>query len=292
MRYFVSLLCISLSLWAQEGWYPALNSFLATSLDRLDMFLGDSNASTKPRYSIRTSLETALENGQSPLYRFNVKAKVTLPRTMKRLKLFFEDFKQKTSVDVINAQTLEESINNSAYLLGLQYNTQNALRLKAGMKFNGFDPFAGVEYRKATTFWDVEVGYGADFRYYARRHEDLSLFCNFSYPLASSWRVAFENSYRYQRKSDYNHQAVDGLRLYHTIDDDTHDTWRFDTYLASDRQDNFHLDYYYLGYDFFKTFIKKRYFLQLSPAILWRYSRGFHRSFRFMLSVGVNFYKK
>ena len=292
MRFFVSLLCFTLGLWAQDGWYPTLNAFLSTSLNRLDMFLSDSNTTVEPKYFVRTGLDAAFENGESPLYRFNIKAKITLPRTMKKFKLFLEDFRQKTSVDAVNARTPEESINNNAYLLGLQYKTPKALRFKVGMKFNGFDPFAGAEYQKASTLWGVSVGYGADFRYYARRHEDLSLFCNFSYPLASSWRLAFENSYRYQRKSDYNHQAVDGLRLYHNIDANTQGTWRFDTYLTSNVRDNFHLDYYYLGYDFFKTFVKKRYFMQLSPAILWRNARGFHRSFRFMVSVGINFYKK
>ena len=292
MRLFVSLLIFLTYVSATTDYYPIINKYIYNSLNQLDIFLSDSNISAHPSYSIRSSIDIARESSQSTLFRFNFKAKIKLPRTMRRFKLFFEDFKQKTSIDTLNGHSIQDSINKNSYLLGLQYHAKLPLRFRLGMKINSFDPFAGIGMQKEQTWHTLFFLYGWDYRYYIHRKEDLSLRANMYKTLNNTYTLGFENSYRFEQKSEVRHQAVDGLHLYHHWSASLQDIWRADVYMNSNKNDNFRLDYYYFGCDIIKSFVKKRYFLQISPALLWRAPRSFHPSYRLMLSFGVNFYKK
>ncbi len=211
---------------------------------------------------------------------------------MRHFKLFFEDFKQKNSIDTLNGRSVQDSINNNSYLFGLQYHAKFPLRFRLGMKLNSFDSYAGVGMQKEQTWHTLSFLYGFDYRYYIRRKDDLSLHANIYKTLNNAFTLGFENSYRFEQKGEVRHQAIDGLHLYHNWNASLQNIWRADVYMNSDTNDNFRLDYYYFGCDIIKTFVKKRYFLQISPAVLWREPRDFRPSYRFMVSFGVNFYKK
>jgi len=274
-----------------EGYFQKADTYISSALDRLDIWLSRSHKNEHVSFYIRASVTAAFEERYKPLYRFNIKSHFTLPRTTKKLKLFLEDFRQKEAVDNQNAKNIADVTQNDAYLFGLAYAVHRKLHYRAGMKFNSFDPFAGVGYDDLWRIHDIRIAYGINYLYYIKRHSDLRVVCNCSYPLSPSATLAWENSYRYQEKSDYRNQLHTSIKLYRTLPQSTL-TYHGDIYANDTSSQGMEINYYYTGVDWTRYFLHRHLFFTLSPGIMWRNEKGYQKDFRCMLTLGVQLWKK
>ncbi|BCD67702.1 hypothetical protein [Nitratiruptor sp. YY09-18] len=293
MRFFIVSLFVITTLFANsiENFFSVADNYIYTYLDALDIWLSGVSSKVRPSFYIQASLTSAYEERHKPLYRLNLKSNFTLPRTSKKLKLFFEDFRQKEAIDNQNAENINDVTKNESYLLGLTYNVRNKLSYRVGMKLNSIDPFAGLRYDGRAHFENLHIYYGFDYRYYIKRQHDTSIFCNFTYPLSSSTTFAFENNYRYQEKSDYKNQFVTSLKLYQSHQS-SNIIYHADIYANDSSSQNMEINYYYTGVDWYLYFMHHHLFTALSPGIMWRNTKGYQKDYRFMLTLGVQLWKK
>ena len=294
MRYSLSILLIALPLAAfdiDELYKKTLES-IANLLKKTDIFLSDDNRSIKQRFNIATSIETVTETYQPTLFRFNVKANIELPRTQKKLHLFLQDYEKSNSIDKTYSKNIQDSIQNTSYLFGLQYLTKSNLSYRVGLRFRKVtpDPFLSARWSQTSYLTDSSWVYFGDKLFYYMRHKwDNTLFAHYQHKLNDNMLFSFENSYRYETKPQDENQYVHALKLY--ISGSRYELFipRAEIYCHANNQSSYKLNYYYLGFSYRNIFYRKWLFYQIAPAVLWRIENGFRPSYRLSFSVGVTF---
>ena len=293
MRYLLNftLLCSLLFANTIDTHYLSIKSWIAEQLKRLDIFLSDSNESIKQRFSIRTSIDTILETKQDAQFKFNIKADLEFPRTQKKLHLFIQDYKRRETIDEISGKNIQDSIDNTSFLLGLQYLTFANLRYKAGIRFNKItpDPFVAVGWEHTLYIKKHWLYFGDELRYFLDRKVDNKAFANYQYKLSPIDIFSFENSYRYRQEPDREHQVIHALKIYHSLGQKSLLIPHGEVYCFASRDSSYRLGYLYLGFDYMDTIYRKWLFYQISPAVLWRYENGFAPSYRIMFRFGITF---
>ncbi len=294
MRYFLSLVLFYSFLQAQniiDTRYSDINQWIAQTLQKLDIFLSDSNESIKQHFTIRTSIDTILETKQDGQFKFNIKADLEFPRTQKKLHIFIQDYKRSDTIDETSGKNIQDSIDNTSFLFGLQYITFANLRYKAGIRFNKItpDPFIAVGWEHTLYFHKHWLYFGDELRYFLDRKIDNKAFANYQYKLSPIDLFSFENSYRYRQEPDNEHQVVHALKIYHSLVERSLLTPHTEVYCFASKTSSYRLGYFYLGFDYSDTFYRKWIFYQISPAVLWRYENNFAPSYRIMFRVGVTF---
>ena len=293
MRYFLSLMLLLSFLPANtiDEHYTDINTWIAQTLQKLDIFISDSNESIKQRFTIRTSLDTVLETKQVPQFKFNIKADLEFPRTQKRLHLFIQDYKKYDTVDDLSGKNIEDSIDNTSFLFGLQYLTFAHISYKAGIRFHKItpDPFMAIGWEHTLYFNKYWLYFGNELRYFLDRKIDNKAFANYQYKLSPIDIFSFENSYRYRQKPDSEHQVVHALKIYHALGEQSLFIPHTEVYCFASKTSSYRVGYFYLGFDYMDTFYRKWLFYQISPAVLWRYENSFAPSYRLMFRFGIRF---
>ncbi len=293
MRFWISLFSLFLSLHAMDidRMYKSFYDTISSSLRKIDIYLSDNNASIKQRFSIRTSIDTIMETKRETKFKFNIDAHLEFPRTQKKLYLFLQDYKKRNSIDEISGNSLGNSVEQSNFLLGLQYLSSIGISYKAGVKFHKItpDPFAALGWEHTFYFPHFWIYVGDHLSYYARRHLDNTLFAYYQYKFSPKTIFSFENSYRYEQRPDASNQYNHAIKLYNSLSKYEIFTPRAEIYLDSFAKSPYMLQYYYLGFDYQNRFFRDWLFYKLSPAILWRRENGFAPSYRLMVRFGITF---
>lgn len=293
MRYLLNftLLCSLLFANTIDTHYLSIKSWIAEQLKRLDIFLSDSNESIKQRFSIRTSIDTILETKQDAQFKFNIKANLEFPRTQKKLHLFIQDFKKRETIDETSGKNIQDSIDNTSFLFGLQYITFANLRYKAGIRFNKITPdlFVAVGWEHTIYFHKHWLYFGDELRYFLDRKVDNKAFANYQYKLSPIDIFSFENSYRYRQEPETEHQFLHAVKIYRSMGERSLLVPRAEIYWFGSDRSSYRLGYFYLGFDYSNTFYRKWLFYQISPAVLWRYENDFAPSYRIMFRFGITF---
>lgn len=293
MRYFLNILLLSLSLSANvlDIHYNSFTQWLSQKLKELDIFMSDSNETLAQHFSIRTSIDTVMETKQSPQFKFNIRANLDFPRTQKRLHLFIQDYKKRNTIDEVSGKNIEDSIDNTSFLLGLQYLTFANIRYKAGIRFHKItpDPFIGIGWENTHYFHKHWLYYGDELRYFLDRKIDNKLFANYQYKLSPIDLFSFENTYRYRQEPNEEHQIVHALKVYHSLGERSILIPRAEAYCFFSKNSSYRLGYIYLGFDYEDTFYRKWLFFRIAPAVLWRYENDFAPSYRLMFRFGITF---
>ncbi len=292
MRFWISLLLLC-SVWAGEidTLHQQTNSWIAQHLQALDQFLSDSNESIKQHFSIQTSIDTILETKKEARFRFNIRAKLELPRTQKKLHLFFQDYRPNENLDTQSAHNVGNSIKNSSFLAGFSYLTSTNISYRAGIRFHKIspDPFVSAEWDKDHKFLSGWLYYGLRLTYYLDRRFDNLLFLTYQRPIAARTLFAFENDIRYRQRPNSSLEFLHSLKLYHSLGRYTTLTPHCDLYALNDLSSSYKINYYYIGVDYHDIFHRKWLFYELSPAVLWRIENHFEPSYRLMVRFGITF---
>ncbi|MRI58766.1 MAG: hypothetical protein C6H99_04570 [Epsilonproteobacteria bacterium] len=294
MRYFLSiLLCLPLLGFDIDRLYDSTLSTIATTLEQTDIYLSDDNRSIKQRFNIATSLEMVTETYQPTLFRFNVRANIELPRTQKKLHLFLQDFEKSNSIDKTYAKNIEDSIQNTSYLFGLQYLTRSNIAYRAGLRFRKVtpDPFLSARWSKTHYFKDSWIYFGDKLYYYVRHKWDNTLFAHYQYKLNDQALFSLENSYRYEKRPNEENQYVHALKLYLSRGRYELLVPRAEIYLHSNNDSSYKLHYYFAGFSYRNVFFRNWLFYEIAPAVLWRIENNFRPSYRLGVSVGITFEK-
>ncbi len=297
MKYFLSILVLTIGASAGifDQWHEKLQDFFGNSLEKLDKFLSESNETVSQKYSLETSIRAFAEsrNGDHG-FKFNINAKVSLPRTQRKLYLFLQDFKKTGSIDEKSGNSLANSISNSSYLFGAVLKTATKLKFTAGLRFHTItpDPYIGAQYNDTIKLnpksW---IDYGDRLRFFVDNKLDNLLFCNYDHILNSDTTFAFENSLRYLQEPSKESQLLNALKLYVTLGSDRYLIPRAEIYSTINVDRSHHIDYYYAGIDYHDTIWRKWLFYEVSPAVVWRETNHFNESYRISFTVGVRFSK-
>ena len=298
MRYFLSIMV--LTLWVQaagifDQWHEKLQDFFGNSIEKLDKFLSKSNESLPQKYSLETSIRAFAESRNGAhAFKFNINAKVPLPRTQKRLYLFLQDFKKTGSIDEKSGNSLANSISNSSYLFGILLKTPTKLKFSAGIRFHTItpDPYVGAQYNNTIKLSPKSwIDFGDRLRFFVDNRLDNLLFCNYGYTLNHDATFAFENSLRYLQEPLKESQLLNALKLYITLGSDRYLIPRTEIYSTINADRSHHIDYYYAGIDYHDTIWRKWLFYEISPAVVWRETNHFNESYRISFTIGVLFSK-
>ena len=292
MRFWISLFLILSSLAADiDALHRWTNNWIAKQLQALDQFLSDSNESIKQRFSIQSSIDTIMETKQETRFRFNIKAHLELPRTQKKLHLFFQDYKPNENLDSQSARNVRSSIQNSSFLAGLSYLTSTNISYRAGVRFHKIspDPFLAAEWDNEKRVLDGWLYYGVRVGYYLNRKFDNLLFFHYQHTLDSRTLFAFENDMRYHQRPNSSLEFLHSLKLYHSLGRYTTLIPHIDLYALNDTQTSFKVNYYYVGTDYHNIFYRKWLFYELSTAVVWRIENHFEPSYRLMVRFGITF---
>ena len=292
MRFWISLF-IATALWAQslESLHHHIRNWIGQQLKALDQFLSDSNEPLKQRFSIRTSVDTILETKKEARFRVNIRVRLELPRTQKRLHLFFQEYRPNENIDAQSANNMGDSIKNSSFLAGFSYLTSSNISYRAGVRFHKIspDPFVSAEWDKDHSLMAGWLYYGVRVSYYLDRKFDNLLFAHYQHHLAPHTLFAFENDIRYRQRPNASLEFLHSFKLYHSLGRYTTLTPHADIYALNDSYSSFKVNYYYVGVDYHDIFYRKWLFYELSPAVLWRVENHFEPSYRIMLRFGITF---
>jgi len=225
-------------------------------------------------------------------YSFHISTHITLPRTQKKLRLFLKDFKKDSSINEESQNTLNNSISNTPFLLGVGYISSGLLRYRAGVKFHKIspDPFvgAGIEYTRYFSKGWLYMGEYAT--YYLDAKFDNYLFANYQLPLNQKALFSLENSGRYtqdDRRYQYNHT----LKLYYSFSKNEILTPLFSIYCTQNVKEGYKLNYYFLALDYQNTIFRRWLFYNLEPGFIWRREENFNGDFRILFRIGIRFAK-
>jgi hypothetical protein len=153
----------------------------------LDSFFGDERLYDESQNShIKLNLLQISEDEREPRYDAQLKGKLTLPNTQRKLKLLIESDAEETA-DEAEAATLTEAVESQEQSIGLRYiqrdTPQWRIQTDAGVRFrSGFDSFVRLRIRRQffadlwtfrfaeTVFWYDSRGIGETTRLDSDRH--------------------------------------------------------------------------------------------------------------------------
>ncbi|MRI83926.1 MAG: hypothetical protein C6I00_05840 [Nitratiruptor sp.] len=273
-----------------DRYYDKLFSFVSDLLQDVDEWLSDSKESLKQKFSIRTSVDTIMESREPVRFKFNIRANISLPRTQKKLNIFFQEFRRSENIDDETQQNLNRSIKERSFLLGLQYLTFKHLSYRVGVRFHGIspDPFVAVGWEDTYYLDDLSwIYYGDRLAYYLDRKWDNKLFASYQRKVDEESIFSFDNGYRYQ---DYikEHQYTHSLTYYRSLGRYEFLAPKATLYCNQNKRHGYRVNYYYLGFTYHDRFIRDWLFYEIEPGLIWRDEYDFKTGVRCMVRVGIS----
>jgi len=157
--------------------HQLLSDWIYDTSNRIDTFFAKKGIKydTKNSSYVNLSFESYIEEHHNEAYRFNINARIKLPKTQKSLHLVMEDFKKSISADQQNSSNLKDTIGDDSYLIGVELNNIDTkytkFKIGSGVHFRGITPdayvslyMAKIGYFKGN--WQIEVN--NDAKYFIR----------------------------------------------------------------------------------------------------------------------------
>ncbi|MRJ02070.1 MAG: hypothetical protein GXO19_04290 [Epsilonproteobacteria bacterium] len=291
MRYFISL-AVALPLMAGtiDYYYHKLFSFVSDTLRSIDMMLSDSNESLKQKFSIRSSVDTIMESREAVRFKFNIRAHISLPRTQKRLNLFFQEYRRSENIDDETQRDLDKSVKDRSFLVGIQYLTFKHLSYRAGVRFHGISPDPFVSAAWENTFYLTDnswIYYGDKIFYYLDRHLDNKLFASYQQRVDEQTVFSFDNVYRYQEYLK-EHQYTHRLTWYRSMGRYEFISPKAMIYSTQNEDHGYRLNYYYVGIAYHDRIFRDWLFYEIEPGLIWRDEYDFKPGFRWLFRFGIS----
>ncbi len=281
--------------------HQSLSEWIYNTSNKIDLFFlryKQSDIKSTDSY-IDTSFDTYYEEYQKTLYRYNIKVRLRLPRTGKRLHLVFKDYKNSISSDRQNSSNISDSVGNNSYLLGVALDKFKSrylhLRAGSGVRFHGISPDAYISLQVSKRFftgskWQFELSSTA--RYFAKRKNEDTISFISSKVLDSYLKFTILNNYHYQQKTSDKQEVVNALILDQYLNSKKGVSYSASIYSSGDSKEAFKLHYYLLQLLYKRYFYKNYAYYEITPGIIFRDSRAFKPDFKVMFKVGLFFGKK
>lgn len=266
----------------------------------IDSFFGKNYNEIKVKNGsyLQTSLDSYMESGQSFQYRFNIKYRVHLPKTQKRLNLILEDFKDTISKDQSNSETVLDTANSNDYIIGLQLQTLDtkytSITYGAGIKFGSLspDPYLTLKLKKEHYFptkWEWILY--EKIRLYLDTGVDNIIGFNPARVINPYLKLSFPNFYRYIEDLNNKNEIINSIVLDQYIANKSGLSYIFSIYSSGDSDSTFKLQYYYTGLSFMHYFEKNWIFYRIELGLIFRESSNFATHGRIMFQIGLKFGK-
>jgi len=304
-RFIVAVLLLSFScLWSNDSnntidvMHEKVSTLVYKTSRSIDSFFGNDYNDIKVKNGsyLQTSLDSYVESGRSFQYRFNIKYRIHLPKTQKRLNLVLEDFKDTISKDQSNSDTILDSANSNDYTLGVQFQkltkTNISINYGTGIKFGSVspDPYITLSLKKEFYFpakWEWILY--KNIRLYLDAGVDNIVSINPTRVINPYLKLSFPNIYRYIEDLNNRHEIVNSVVLDQYIGNNSGLSYIFSIYSSSDSNSKFKLQYYYTGLSFLHYFNKNWIFYRIEPGMILRESSNFSLHGRIMFQVGLKF---
>ena len=304
-QVFILMICLS-SLWSNESnntidiMHEKMSTLVYETSKSIDSFFGNDYNDIKIKNGsyLQTSLDSYIESGKSFQYRFNIKYRVHLPKTQKRLNLILEDFKDTISKDQSNSNTILDSANNNDYILGIQFQKLNtkytSINYGAGIKFGSVspDPYLTLKLKKEFYFpakWEWILY--EQIRLYLDAGVDNIVSINPIRVINPYLKLSFPNIYRYIEDLNNRNEIVNSVVLDQYIGNNSGLSYILSVYSSGDSNSGFKLQYYYTGLSFLHYFDKNWIFYRIEPGMILRESSNFSIHGRIMFQIGLKFGK-
>ncbi|MCB0384583.1 MAG: hypothetical protein KDD43_04250 [Bdellovibrionales bacterium] len=204
-----------------------LSRQLARLSHNIDSFFGEERVDeeSKSKSRIRINLISTLTDGEGDSYDANIRTRIALPNTERRLNIVVQNISRSFSEDEESGQNshLGQSVDNEDLGAALRYQPETekdwSLGTDAGIKLvSPPDPFLRFRVRRTwwpgnweirateTVFWIKSEGYG--------HTESLEL----DYPLTTSFLFRFANQASW-RKNDLEYLFDNSLNLFQRVND-------------------------------------------------------------------------
>ena len=304
-QVFVLLLCLS-NLWPNDSndtvdiMHEKVSTLIYETSKSIDSFFGNdyNDIKIKNRSYLQTSLDSYIESGKSFQYRFNIKYRIHLPKTQKRLNLVLEDFKDTISKDQSNSEKILDSANNNNYILGLQFQQLNtkytSINYGAGVKFGSLspDPYLTLKLKKDFYFpskWEWILY--EKIRLYMDAGVDNTAGITPIRVINPYLKLSFPNIYRYIEDLNNRNEIVNSIILDQHINNNNGLSYILSLYSSGDSNSPFKLHYYYAGLSFIHYFYKNWIFYRIEPGAIFRETNDFSAHGRVMFQLGLKFGK-
>ena len=281
--------------------HQSLSEWIYNTSNKIDLFFSrykQSDIKSTDSY-IDTSFDTYYEEHQKTLYRYNIKVRLRLPRTSKRLHLVFKDYKNSISSDRQNSSNISDSVGNNSYLLGVAFDKFKSrylhLRAGSGVRFHGISPDAYIFMHISKKFysdfkWQMKLNLKA--KYFIKRKNEDGLEIIASKVISDSLKFIFSNKYHYRQNYSTKNELVNTLLLEQYLNHKEGLSYSFSLYSSDTDSENLKLRYYLLQTSYKNYFYKNYLYYNFTPGIIFREHRDFKPSFKVVFRIGACFGEK
>lgn len=306
-KVFVYLaLCIPIFLYAkgESGYidktHRLLSEWIYNTSNKIDTFFAkkDIKYDTKNSSYINISFNSYIEEHQDEAYRFNINARIRLPKTQKSLHLVMEDYKKSISADQQTSSSLTDTVGDDSYLVGIELDNIDTrytkFKIGSGVHFSGISPdayvslyMAKIDYFEGN--WQAEIN--NDAKYFIRDKLNNTTQILISKILNENYKFTFLNAYHYNEDKNNLNEMINAFILDRYISSIKGISGSFSLYSSMDDNSDFKLHYYLLQASYKRFFYHNYAYYELSPGVIFRDSVAFKPRARVVFQVGIYFSK-
>jgi len=271
--------------------HDSISSAVEGSARRVDSFFADDRfyADTTETY-LRVSGQTTLEGGEDNKSEARVRARLDLPGTRERLRLFVEGG-DPDEVEGQGSNSIPKALEDNDYNIGLETQLPDTgrwdIRPGLGVKASSTpDPFVRA---RAIRYEDLGIWlmrYSAGAAQYVSDGMELQTRLDFDRPMDGDWLFRSASRVRYlgeNNRVEFNQQ----FSLFHEVSDRV--GMAYDVGAQADDDHNADVNEYYTQVRARFRAYKNWLFVELKPQVVFRHDENYDPGFRFSLRVDVIF---
>ncbi len=280
--------------------HKTLSDWVYNTSNSLDLFFAkkDINSLQSTGSYLDLSLDSYLEERKKTNYRLNVKFRLKLPRTQKRLNIVFEDYKKTLSIDKQNSDTVGNSLENNSYILGIQMEKLKSKYMQAnfggGIRFSGISPDTYISIYIGKDFYNFsnwQLEFNNQVRYFAKRGLDNTANISLSKVLNQNIKFSFQNSYHFIKNRNRLNEVSNSFIVEQYVGKNRGFSYLASIYSFSDRDRNFKINYYLAKVTYKRYFYHNFAYYELSPGLIFRREDDFKPNARIVFKIGIFFGK-
>jgi hypothetical protein len=271
--------------------HGSISSAVEASALRVDSFFADDRfyADTTATY-VRVSGQTTFEGGEDTKSEARVRARLDLPGTRERLRLFVEGG-DPDEVEGQGSDSIPKALEDNDYNIGLETQLEDTGKWGVipgiGVKAGGTpDPFVRLRAIRYENLGDWLMRYSAGVAQYVDDGTELQTRLDFDRPLNSDWLFRSASRIRYlgyKNRVEYNQQ----FSLFQKVNDRI--SMAYDVGAQADDDHNTDVNEFYIQTRARFRAHKKWLYVELKPQIVFRHDEDYDPSFRFSLRADVIF---
>ena len=305
-HFLFFILCIPVFLFGGEelGYidktHRLLSDFIYNTSNKIDTFFArkDLKYHIQNRSYINLSFNSYMEEHANMAYKFNIRARIRLPKTQKRFNLIFEDFKNSVSTDQQTSSRLNDTLQDNSYLVGIGLDKIDTkymkLKYSLGIHFSGISPDGYISLYLSRMFyykdnWEMELNNNV--KYFAKKHLDNTAQLLFLKIITENYKFTFLNSYRYNEENNHANEVLNALILDRYISAKKGISGSFSIFSSSDDESSFKLHYYLVQASYKRFFYHNFAYYKFSPGVIFRDTDGFKSRARVVFQIGLYFSK-